>query len=166
MIFCRETAGESVENNKPVVNTGPVVDLNDQSAHNSQVGHDDAENDIADPTVSLIHTGPRLSMFNSQGSYALQSTMKNKKDKKKVKKGLSEPIEPSVGDHQLRGRPDGENVSVGEHVVVSKNAIEVTAEDLADEEWGPVNEKGKKAKKGKPKKGKPNEDDDEQMSGK
>lgn len=38
--------------------------------------------------------------------------------------------------------------------------MEVTAEDLADEEWGPVKEKKKKDKKGKGKKGK-QEDEDE-----
>lgn len=31
----------------------------------------------------------------------------------------------------------------------SKQAIEVTADDLADEEWGPVKEKKKPKKKGK-----------------
>jgi translation initiation factor 5B len=35
-----------------------------------------------------------------------------------------------------------------------KAAVEVTAEELADEEWGTVKEKGKKGKKGKGKKGK------------
>ena len=38
----------------------------------------------------------------------------------------------------------------------------MTADELADEEWGPVKEKGKKAKKGKGKKGKAlDEDEDE-----
>ena len=41
----------------------------------------------------------------------------------------------------------------------AKKPVEVTAEDLADEEWGPV--KGKKSKKGKGKKGK-NDDEAEE----
>ena len=38
----------------------------------------------------------------------------------------------------------------------------MTAEELADEEWGPVKEKSKKAKKGKGKKGKKDEDEEEE----
>lgn len=38
--------------------------------------------------------------------------------------------------------------------------MEVTADDLADEEWGPV--KGKKGKKGKGKKGKAAQDDEDE----
>lgn len=45
--------------------------------------------------------------------------------------------------------------------VLSKQPVEVTAEDLADEEWGPVKEKKKKDKKGK-KKGKATVGDDEE----
>ena len=37
----------------------------------------------------------------------------------------------------------------------------MTADELADEEWGPVKEKGKKGKKGK-KKGKAQDDEDEE----
>ena len=40
----------------------------------------------------------------------------------------------------------------------------MTADELADEEWGPVKEKGKKGKKGK-KKGK-TEDEEDEMPGK
>ena len=40
----------------------------------------------------------------------------------------------------------------------------MTADDLADEEWGPA--KGKKGKKGKGKKGKKDEEDDEVAEGK
>ena len=43
----------------------------------------------------------------------------------------------------------------GDNPPASKQAIEVTADDLADEEWGPV--KGKK----KPKKGKATDKDEE-----
>lgn len=41
----------------------------------------------------------------------------------------------------------------------------MTAEELADEEWGPVKEKGKKAKKGKGKKGKVADDEEEDKPG-
>lgn len=37
----------------------------------------------------------------------------------------------------------------------------MTADELADEEWGPVKEKGKKGKKGK-KKGKAQDDEEEE----
>ncbi|KAF4616123.1 hypothetical protein D9613_011481 [Agrocybe pediades] len=46
-------------------------------------------------------------------------------------------------------------------IAESKAPIEVTAEDLADEEWGPVKEKKKKDKKGKGKKGKVDEEEEE-----
>ncbi|KJA21714.1 hypothetical protein HYPSUDRAFT_140306 [Hypholoma sublateritium FD-334 SS-4] len=50
----------------------------------------------------------------------------------------------------------------------SKNPVEVTAEDLADEEWGPVKDKKKKDKKGKGKKGKQQDgnEDEEKEAGK
>lgn len=74
---------------------------------------------------------------------------KGKKDKKKPKKGGF--------DADLDGeQPDEEAAN-------SKKAVEVTAEDLADEEWGPV--KGKKGKKGKGKKGKNEDAEDEAAQG-
>lgn len=59
-----------------------------------------------------------------------------KKDKKKDKK-KSADIEEPVEDEALQP---------------PKEAQQMTADDLADEEWGPVKEKGKKGKKGKGKK--------------
>lgn len=57
--------------------------------------------------------------------------------------------------------PDEEPVAV-----VDKAPVEVTADDLADEEWGLSKEKGKKGKKGKGKKGKAqNEEDEEAVLG-
>jgi translation initiation factor 5B len=47
---------------------------------------------------------------------------------------------------------------------LSKQPIEVTAEDLADEEWGPVKDNKKKEKKGK-KKGKSVVEDEEEEDG-
>lgn len=43
-----------------------------------------------------------------------------------------------------------------------KVPVQVTADDLADEEWGPVKQKKKKDKKGKDKKGKSRESEDEE----
>lgn len=58
---------------------------------------------------------------------------------------------------------DEEGAAAKGDISSSKKPVEVTAEDLADEEWGPVKEKGKKGKKGSAKKGKAKEDnsDDE-----
>lgn len=49
--------------------------------------------------------------------------------------------------------------------MAGKGPVEMTAEELADEEWGPVKEKGKKGKKGKGKKGKAVDDEDEDKPG-
>lgn len=59
--------------------------------------------------------------------------------------------------------PDAEaNGEVG----AAKQPVEVTAEDLADDEWGPVKDKSKKAKKGKGKKEKvQDESDNEEKPG-
>jgi len=54
---------------------------------------------------------------------------------------------------------DGEAAAAKGDISAPKSGI-VTADDLADEEWGPVKEKGKKVKKGKAKKSKA-EDEDE-----
>ncbi|EGO01474.1 hypothetical protein SERLA73DRAFT_158777 [Serpula lacrymans var. lacrymans S7.3] len=70
---------------------------------------------------------------------AIKATSKGKKDKKKPKKAQAESFDDGGVDAEA---PE-----------VAKKPLEVTAEDLADEEWGPVKEKGKKAKKGKGKKG-------------
>lgn len=49
--------------------------------------------------------------------------------------------------------------------VVGKAPVEMTADDLADEEWGPSTEKGKKGKKGKGKKGKTQNEEEEVVPG-
>ena len=61
--------------------------------------------------------------------------------------------------------PDGsvpEEEADGQGFSTSKGVVEVTAEDLADEEWGPVKEKKKKDKKGKGKKSKQQEEEEEE----
>lgn len=55
---------------------------------------------------------------------------------------------------------DGEAAAAKGDISAPQSGVAVTADDLADEEWGPVNEKGKKLKKGKAKKSKA-EDEDE-----
>ncbi|EKM59530.1 uncharacterized protein PHACADRAFT_250096 [Phanerochaete carnosa HHB-10118-sp] len=72
--------------------------------------------------------------FGGLMSVLKASTTKGKKDKKKTKKGLPESPPPE----------DSEDVT---EAADAKQPVKVTAEDLADEEWGPV--KGKKGKKGR-----------------
>ncbi|KAJ6463233.1 hypothetical protein C8R47DRAFT_1238517 [Mycena vitilis] len=79
---------------------------------------------------------------------AIKATTKGKKDKKKPKKATPSD---AVDD------PQG---SDGEAAATSKKPVEVTAEDLADEEWGPVKEK--KSKKGKGKKAKAQDDSEDE----
>ena len=55
---------------------------------------------------------------------------------------------------------DGEAAAAKGDISAPKSGVVVTADDLADEEWGPAKEKGKKVKKGKAKRSKA-EDEDE-----
>ena len=86
-------------------------------------------------------------------------TTSNKKDKRKAKKGVVE--EGAAPEQPLTE----ETIPVPQPINVPQGPIEMTPDDLADEEWGPVGEKGKKAKKGKAKKTKGNEDGDVSASG-
>lgn len=54
---------------------------------------------------------------------------------------------------------DTEAAAAKGDISASKKPVQVTAEDLADEEWGPIKEKVKKVKKGKGKKGKVQDDE-------
>ncbi|KAH0839540.1 hypothetical protein J3R83DRAFT_425 [Lanmaoa asiatica] len=76
------------------------------------------------------------------------STAKGKKDKKKAKRVQEDFDEP---------------LDVEPAVVKEKALVEMTADDLADEEWGPSKDKGKKGKKGKGKKGKGQNEEDEEV---
>ena len=101
-----------------------------------------------------------LSDFQS----TLRATQKNQKDKKgKKKKGdvldsggpsVSFASGPSPGEGS-----DGEAASAKGDISAPKTGVTVTPEDLADEEWGPVKEKGKKGKKGKGKQSKAEDED-------
>ncbi|KAK0191521.1 hypothetical protein F5146DRAFT_1224243 [Armillaria mellea] len=77
---------------------------------------------------------------------------KNKKDKKKAKQ---QPV-------------DLDDAEENEEAEAKKQPVEMTAEELADEEWGPVKDKGKgkKGKKGKAAKGKPTEDEEPEVQAK
>jgi translation initiation factor 5B len=86
----------------------------------------------------------------------LRATQKNKKDKKgKKKSGAADTAEASVSfaDGPPPGEgSDGEAAAAKGDITAPRPGVEVTPDDLADEEWGPVKEKGKKGKKGKGKK--------------
>ncbi|KAI0299753.1 hypothetical protein B0F90DRAFT_1810587 [Multifurca ochricompacta] len=88
----------------------------------------------------------------------LRVTQKNRKDKKdKKKKGVADIGKTSVSfaDGPPPGEgSDGEAAAAKGDISAPKTGVEVTPDDLADEEWGPVKEKGKKGKKGEGKKGK------------
>lgn len=82
----------------------------------------------------------------------MRETQKNKKKSKKKKDDVPNSGGPSVPFES--GPPAGGN-SDGEasaSISVPKPGVTVTPDDLADEEWGPLKEKGKKGKKGKIKK--------------
>lgn len=79
---------------------------------------------------------------------------KNKKKGKRADVAFEDGPAPGEGS-------DTEAAAATGDISVAKKPVEMTAEDLADEEWGPVKEKGKKAKKGKGKKGKTQADEDE-----
>ncbi|PPQ68655.1 hypothetical protein CVT24_005386, partial [Panaeolus cyanescens] len=80
---------------------------------------------------------PSLDMNDDEGGGGLMSLIsksgasKGKKEKKKAKAGMDDDL----GNQDLDAPP-----------VESKKPVEVTAEELADEEWGPVKEKKKKGK--------------------
>ncbi|KAH7888137.1 hypothetical protein F5I97DRAFT_1942374 [Phlebopus sp. FC_14] len=71
---------------------------------------------------------------------------RGKKDKKKKK------VEQNFDDEPVDETPTP---------VVDNGPVEMTADDLADEEWGPSKDKGKKGKKGKGKQGKTQDEDEE-----
>ncbi|KAJ7283275.1 hypothetical protein C8J57DRAFT_1432470 [Mycena rebaudengoi] len=87
---------------------------------------------------------------------ALKATSKGKKEKKKPKKSAAYDLANGADDPPVAEGSDGEAAAA------SKKPVEVTAEDLADEEWGPVKEKAKKGKKGKAKKGKVQEESEDE----
>ncbi|KAF8509436.1 hypothetical protein BU17DRAFT_77853 [Hysterangium stoloniferum] len=86
--------------------------------------------------------------------------VKNKKDKK-PKKGAA-AVTFQEGPPPAEGS-DGEETAAKEDISAAKAPVQVTAEELADEEWGPVKEKTKKGKKGKKGKAQKAEDEEEEL---
>ena len=91
------------------------------------------------------------------------SSQKNKKEKKKEKKGgAAKWNDVSFADGPAPGEgSDGEAAAAKGDISAPKAGVQMTADELADEEWGPVKEKGKKGKKGK-KKGKAQDEEEEE----
>jgi translation initiation factor 5B len=90
----------------------------------------------------------------------LRATQKNKKDKKKG--GAASTLATSVtfADGPPPGEgSDGEATAAKGDISAPGSGIAVMPDDLADEEWGPVKEKGKKGKKGKGKEVKATDED-------
>ncbi|KAG8218255.1 hypothetical protein J3R82DRAFT_3865 [Butyriboletus roseoflavus] len=124
----------------------------DNSPATEQIGDSDADNAPTAKTKPSFSAFGALSMqddgppevdenedFGGLMSVIKASTAKGKKDKKKAKK-VQEDLDEPLGEEPA--------------AVVDKAPVEMTADDLADEEWGPSKDKGKKDKKGKGKKGK------------
>ncbi|KAI0829268.1 hypothetical protein BC628DRAFT_1337291 [Trametes gibbosa] len=90
---------------------------------------------------------------------------KEKADKKKDKKkggAADDNGSVSFADGPDPGEgSEGEEAAAKGDISAPQKAVQMTAEELADEEWGPVKEKGKKAKKGK-KKGKTQDDENDE----
>lgn len=101
--------------------------LDDETAENGN---------IAEAKEPVIMTAEEL-VDDEWGPVKEKGKKKGKKGKGKTNEDIDE--EPSETPAELGVRDD------------AKKPIEVTAEDLADEEWGPAKEKnkGKKGKKGK-----------------
>lgn len=119
----------------------------------------------------LTQRGGDVSYVMALVSHDVQSVIKasankGKKDKKKdKKKGVDKAVDFEDGPAPGEGS-DGEAAAAMGDISAPKKPVEMTAEDLADDEWGPLKEKGKKGKKGKGKKGKAQDDnDDEEQPG-
>lgn len=99
-----------------------------------------------------VHNGAEEEDFGGLMSAIKANSGKNKKDKKKAKQ---QPV-------------DLDDVEENEEAEAKKQPVEMTAEELADEEWGPIKDKGKgkKGKKGKAAKGKPTEDEEPEAQAK
>lgn len=94
----------------------------------------------------------------------MRATQKNKKEKKGKKKNGNVPDSGGQSVSFETGPPpgegsDGEAAAAKGNISAPKSGVTVTPDDLADEEWGPVKERGKKGKKGKDKKSKVEDED-------
>ncbi|TFK22197.1 hypothetical protein FA15DRAFT_596525 [Coprinopsis marcescibilis] len=127
----RATAGESITPN-------PIPAEDDALASTKPVASDLSANASEYVAGDIVDDNED---FGGLMSALSKASTKPKKEKKKNKTATPLPEEP-------------------EEDAPSKAPVEVTAEDLIDEEWGPVKDKKKKDKKGKSKKSK--HDDDEE----
>ncbi|KIM45784.1 hypothetical protein M413DRAFT_440821 [Hebeloma cylindrosporum] len=140
-----DKAGESVEPNKLAVDDANGTDNVDDAFTKKPR----ASGFSAFSSISLLEDTPvgDDDEGDDGGLMSLiSSSTKAKKDKKKKAK-------PSYEDDEPNEDPSNSTES--------KKPVEVTAEDLADEEWGPVKDKKKKDKKGKGKKVKEIEEEEE-----
>jgi len=161
----RDKAGESVEPNKL------VVDANGTENEDTSVDTPKVSGFSAFSSSSLMEDTPVgdddeggggglmvlfriffaiVSLLIVVLQSLISSSTKAKKDKKKKAK-------PTYDDDEFVVTNEDPSNSME-----SKQPVEVTAEALAEEEWGPVKEK-KKDKKGKGKKGKSIEDEEEEV---
>ncbi|RDB15518.1 Eukaryotic translation initiation factor 5B [Hypsizygus marmoreus] len=143
-----DKAGEAVAPN--TLTTAPVEDVDDipglKSGFSGYAALTIADEGGAQPEEDEEDFGGLMSALKATAA-------KGKKDKKKPKKNVVEDV---ANGSALGEGSDAEDAPAS----TSKGPIQVTAEDLADEEWGPVKEKKKKDKK-KGKKGKAQDDEDE-----
>ncbi|KAI0938949.1 hypothetical protein AcV5_000495 [Taiwanofungus camphoratus] len=146
-----EKAGTSIANN----NTGTPLEASDdefQSQKKSGGGFS---------TFAALGADDGGAVAEDEDFGGLMSVIKarSKKDKKGGKKAT---VEVSFADGPSPGRgSDGEAAAANGDISAPQKPAQMTAEELADEEWGPVKEKGKKGKKGKAKKSKAQEQDEE-----
>ncbi|KAF8898156.1 hypothetical protein CPB84DRAFT_1167176 [Gymnopilus junonius] len=142
-----EKAGEDIEPNKPL-----VEDAGDDDDVFAKKPKSSGFSAFANAGLLVDDVPEEDDTAGGGGLMSLMSNAGKKKDKEKKKKAKSgvTDLEDSAGNDEVLEKEE------------SKRPVEVTAEDLADEEWGPVKEKKKKDKKGKGKQGKKEEEEDEE----
>ncbi|KAF8629641.1 hypothetical protein AX15_003372 [Amanita polypyramis BW_CC] len=130
-----ENAGETIGQDKPSLEAN--VDVDDEPITKREGGFSGFA------SFGMLEDAPAAEEEEDFGGLmsAIKAS-KSKKDKKKSKKGVDDVINGSVEVEDSAAADDSG----------AKEAIQVTADDLADEEWGPVKEKKKKDKKKKDKK--------------
>ncbi|KAG9097743.1 hypothetical protein FRC06_007224 [Ceratobasidium sp. 370] len=121
----------------------PLASITNEDAPKSSTSHGFGSLDVADLEIDENED------FGGLMS-AIKASSNKKKDKKKNKKGAEVTFEdgppPGEGDEAEEAAAKGD-------ISAPKAAVQVTAEELADEEWGPVKTKKDKGKKGKKKGG-------------
>lgn len=159
--------GESVAGNNAATAVDEAEDAGDASTKKSvfstfadlgvdpsDVGMENEEDFGGLMVSSFIFLFSQIIDLCSQAAIQASST-KGKKDKKKTKtKGThtdaGEGPSVSFADGPRPGEgSDTEGAAAKGDISAPAKPVTVTADDLADEEWGPVKEKGGKKKKGK-----------------